>query len=284
MNVPLTEPVARRIRIDRVVAYLAIFILSAIFLFPFLWLVSTSLKPLDQTMKIPVVWIPNPVQLRNFPDAIHAMPFFAYALNTLLLCVACVSGAVFSSSAVAYAFARLRWPGRDTLFWVTLATMMIPFPVLMVPLFALFRHLDWIGTYRPLWVPVWFGNAFNIFLLRQFFKTIPFELTEAATIDGASHWRIFWDVVMPLSKPALAIIALFTFMGTWNDFLGPLIYLVNQKTFTLSLGLQVYQSQHNGVLWNQLYAATTLMILPVIVLFFFTQKLFIRGIALTGIK
>ncbi len=165
-----------------------------------------------------------------------------------------------------------------------MATMMVPFPVLMVPLFAMFRHLDWIGTYRPLWVPVWFGNAFNIFLLRQFFRTIPFELTEAATIDGAGHWRIFWDVVMPLSKPALAIVALFTFMGTWNDFFGPLIYLINQKTFTLSLGLQFYQSQHNGTLWNQLMAATTLMVLPVIVLFFFTQKQFIRGVALTGIK
>jgi len=269
---------------SRLITYVALIVLSLIFLIPFVWLVSTSLKPLDQTMKVPPVWIPNPIQFRNYPDAVHAIPFFAYALNTLLLCVVCISGAVVSNAFVAYAFARLKWPGRDALFWVTLATMMIPFPVLMVPMFALFRHLDWIGTYRPLWVPVWFGNAFNIFLLRQFFRTIPFELTEAATIDGASHWRIFWEIMMPLSKPALAIIALFTFMGTWNDFLAPLIYLVTQKTFTLSLGLQFYQSQHNGVLWNQLYAATTLMILPVIVLFFFTQKLFIQGIKLTGIK
>ncbi|HTQ09836.1 MAG TPA: carbohydrate ABC transporter permease [Fimbriimonadaceae bacterium] len=268
----------------RGVIYVVLFALSLIFLIPFLWLISTSLKPLDQTMSNPPVWIPHPVQFRNFPDAVRAIPFFAYALNTVLLCVVCVSGAVFSASVVAYAFARLRWWGRDVFFWITVATMMIPFPVVMVPLFAMFRHLDWIGTYRPLWVPVWFGNAFNIFLLRQFFRTIPNELTEAATIDGASQWKIFWEVVMPLSKPALAIIALFTVLGTWNDFLSPLIYLVTQKTFTLSLGLQFYQSQHNGVVWNQLFAATTLMILPIIVLFFFTQKLFIQGVKLTGIK
>lgn len=266
------------------VIYAALIALSVIFIVPFLWLISTSVKPLDQTMSAPPVWIPHPLQFRNYPDAMQAIPFLQYARNTLLLCVISVAGAVFSNAVVAYAFARLRWRGRDVLFWITLATMMVPGPVLMVPLFAMFRHLDWIGTYRPLWVPVWFGSAFYIFLLRQFFRTLPFELTEAATIDGASQWQIFWDVVIPLSKPALAIVALFTFMGTWNDFMGPLLYLVNQKTFTLSLGLQFYQSQHNGTLWNQLMAATTVMILPVIILFFFTQKLFIRGIALTGLK
>ncbi|HVL38554.1 MAG TPA: carbohydrate ABC transporter permease [Fimbriimonadaceae bacterium] len=165
-----------------------------------------------------------------------------------------------------------------------MATMMVPFPVVMVPIFGLFRELGWVGTFKPLWVPAWFGSAFSIFLLRQFFRTIPFELSEAAKLDGASEWRIFRDVVMPLSKPALAVVALFAFMGTWNDFLGPLIYLLDQKTFTLSLGLQFYQSQHGGTQWNLLMAASTIVIAPVIILFFFTQRLFIQGIALTGLK
>jgi len=195
-----------------------------------------------------------------------------------------VAGTVASNALVAYSFARLRWPGRDFAFSVTIATMMIPFPVLMVPTFALFRHLDWIGTYRPLWVPAWFGSAFSIFLLRQFFMTIPFELSEAAKIDGASEWRIFRSIVLPLSKAALAVVALFAFMGAWNDFLGPLIYLLDQKTFTLSLGLQFYQSQNGGTQWNLLMAASTIIIAPVIILFFFTQRLFIQGIAITGLK
>ncbi|HLK15946.1 MAG TPA: carbohydrate ABC transporter permease [Fimbriimonadaceae bacterium] len=273
------------------VVYFVLIVMSVLFFAPFLWLVSTALKPLDQTMKMPPVWIPHPFEWHNFWDAISYgreqlgyIPFLVYARNTLLLCVVTVAGSVASNSVVAYSFARLKWPGRDLMFGVTLATMMVPFPVLMVPLFAFFRHLDWIGSYRPLWVPLWFGGAFNIFLLRQFFRTIPFDLTEAATIDGASQFRIFWDVIVPLSKPALAVVALFTFMSTWNDFLGPLLYLMDQKTFTLSLGLQFYQSQHNGTLWNLLMAATTCVILPVIVLFFFTQKQFIRGIALTGLK
>jgi len=169
-------------------------------------------------------------------------------------------------------------------FGLTLATMMIPFPVLMVPTFAIFRHLDWIGTFRPLWVPAWFGSAFSIFLLRQFFRSIPFELSEAAKLDGASDWRIFRDVVIPLAKPALAVVALFAFMGTWNDFLGPLIYLLDQKTFTLALGLQAYRSQNGGTMWSLLMAGTTVVIAPVIVLFFFAQRQFIQGIALTGLK
>src|SRR5262249_38807247 len=193
-------------------------------------------------------------------------------------------GTVFSNALVAYAFARMRWPGRDFAFAVTLATMMVPFPVTMVPLYALFRNLGWIGTFRPLWIPAWFGGAFNIFLLRQFFRTIPFELSEAGRIAGCSEWGIFRQVILPLSKPALAVVALFQFMFTWNDFLGPLIYLLDQRTFTLSLGLQFYQSQHGGTQWNLLMAASTIVIAPVLVLFFFTQKQFIQGIAVTGLK
>lgn len=272
-----------------VVACLVFF--SIIFVFPFLWLLDTALKPINETMKEPPVWIPSKWMWSNFGDAVKYgyetvgyYPFVLYARNTILLCLLVVLGTVASNSVVAYSFARLRWPGRDLIFSLTLATMMVPFPVLMVPTFALFRNLDWIGTYRPLWVPAWFGSAFSIFLLRQFFRTLPFELSEAAKLDGASEWRIFREVILPLSKPALSVVALFSFMGTWNDFLGPLIYLLDQKTFTLSQGLQFYQSQNGGTQWNLLMAGSAIVIAPVIVLFFFTQRLFIQGIAVTGLK
>jgi multiple sugar transport system permease protein len=162
--------------------------------------------------------------------------------------------------------------------------MMVPFPVLMVPTFSLFRWLGWVGTFRPLWVPAFFGSAFSIFLLRQFFRSIPMELSEAAKIDGASEFRTFFSIIVPLARPALTVVAIFTFMGAWNDFLGPLIYLVDQNTFTLSLGLQAYQSQHGGTPWNLLMAATLLVILPLVVVFFFAQKVFIQGIATSGGK
>ena len=229
--------------------------------------------------------------LENFPQAVtyHSqelgyIPLLVYARNTIVVTILCVIGAVTSNALVAYSFARLKWPGRDLFFGLTLATMMIPFPVLMVPTFSLFRWLGWIGTFRPLWVPAVFGSAFSIFLLRQFFKTIPMELSEAAKIDGASEIRTFFSVIVPLARPALTVVAIFTFMGTWNDFLGPLIYLVDQKTFTLSLGLQAYQTQHGGTPWNLLMAATLLVILPLVIVFFFAQKVFIQGIATSGIK
>ncbi len=271
--------------------HLVLMLLSVAFLFPLLWLISTALKPIEETMRQPPTLFPSSIQWHNFRDAfvygadkLGYIPFLVYGRNTLLLCILGVSGVVVSNSVVAYAFARLRWPGRDILFAATLATMMIPFPVLMVPIYAFWRSLGWIGTFKPLWVPAWFGSAFNIFLLRQFFRTIPLELSEAARIDGCSEWGIFRQVVLPLAKPALAVVALFHFMYTWRDFLGPLIYLMDQRTFTLSLGLQFYQSQHGGTQWHLLMAASTIVIAPVIVLFFFTQKQFIQGIAVTGIK
>lgn len=268
-----------------------LWVISGLFIAPFLWMLSTSFKPLDQTMTNPPQWIPSSFHFENYwnavsynKDVLGYIPFVVYGVNTLALCILVVSGTVISNAVVAYAFARLRWPGRDVVFALTLATMMIPFPVLMVPLFALFRNLDWIGSFRPLWVPAFFGGAFNIFLLRQFFRTIPFELSEAAKLDGCSEWGIFTKVVLPLCRPALAVVALFSFLGTWKDFLGPLIYLMDQKSFTLSLGLQFYQSQHGGTQWNLLMAASTIMVAPIIILFFFTQKTFIKGISVTGIK
>jgi multiple sugar transport system permease protein len=221
----------------------------------------------------------------NFQNAIHAMKiFWTYLKNTLILCVLTVIGTVASSSLAAYGFARIDWRGRDKLFLLCLATMMVPFPVVMVPIYCLFRWLGWIGTLKPLWVGSFFAGAFNVFLLRQFFMTIPKDLSEAARIDGCSEFRIFWQIILPLCRPALMVVALFQFMYTWNDFLGPLIYLTKQDDYTLALGLQLFQSQHGGTEWHYLMAASTLIALPIILLFFFTQKTFIEGISMTGIK
>ena len=271
--------------------HIVLVLLSLLFFMPLLWMLSTAVKPIEETMKAPPVWVPSKFLWENFPKAIDYhheelgfIPFLVYARNTLVVTILSVIGAVLSNALVAYSFSRVKWPGRDAFFAVTLATMMIPFPVLMVPTFSLFRWLGWVGTFKPLWVPAFFASAFSIFLLRQFFKTIPMELSEAAKIDGASEFQIFTDVVVPLARPALVTVALFTFMGSWNDFLGPLIYLVDQNTFTLSLGLQAYQTQHGGTPWNLLMAASCMVILPVIIVFFFAQKVFIQGISTSGFK
>jgi multiple sugar transport system permease protein len=220
-------------------------------------------------------WTPNGAQGRS-------VTCLTYLANTLLVAVLGVSGTVLSSAIVAYGLSRLRWRGREALFSLTLATMMIPFPVLMIPLYSVFRALGWIGTLMPLWVPACFGGAFNIFLLRQFFLTIPSELSEAARIDGCSELAIFFRIILPLARPALSVVALFHFLFVWNDFLGPLIYLTKPETFTLALGLQQYQSQNGGSEHHLLMAASALLVLPIIVLFFFAQRTFIQGISTTG--
>jgi multiple sugar transport system permease protein len=264
---------------------------SVLFLFPLLWMISTSLKPIEETMRNPPVWLPSRFMWETYPravmyesDKLGYIPFLRYALNTLYVAGLGVVGAVLSNALVAYGLARIPWRGRNLLFGATLATMMIPGAVLMVPIYVLWRRLGLIGTFAPLWAPAFLGSAFNIFLLRQFFMTIPFELSDAARVDGCSEFRIFKDVILPLAKPALAVVALFHFLFAWNDFLGPLLYLTDQRDFTLALGLQFYQSQHGGTEWNMLMAASTLVVLPVIVLFFFTQRTFIQGITVTGLK
>ena len=260
-------------------------LLGVLFLLPFFWMVSTSLKPLNETMKLPPQWLPSSPQWNNYPDAMQAMgPFWLYARNSLLLAFLNVVGTVFSSAFVAYGFSRLDWRGRDGCFFVLLATMMIPFPVVMVPIYGLFRALGWIGTFQPLWVPAFLAGAFNVFLLRQFFLSIPRDLSEAARIDGCSEFRIFWQIILPLAKPALLTVALFQFMATWNDFLGPLIFLAREDQYTLALGLQALQGTISGTPWHHLMAASSHVVLPVLVLFFLTQRTFIRGIATTGLK
>ncbi len=277
---------------ERFMTHLGLLLLCIGFLLPFVWMVSTSLKTLDNSMAFPPQFIPNPVVPQNYWTALTSpkMDFPLFTRNTLIIAILTVAGTVSSSAIVAYGFAKIPFKGRGFLFGLMLATMMIPFPVMMVSLFSIFRWLtdhtpvQWMGTIKPLWVPAWFGSAFNIFLLRQFFMTVPDELSESARLDGCSEWKIFWRIVLPLAKPALAVVALFTFMGVWNDFLGPLVYLQYPEQYTLALGLQNFQSQQGGTEWNILMAASVLVLLPVIVLFFLAQKTFIQGIATTGIK
>ena len=320
-------------RIRRVCLYLILILCSAMFLVPLGWMISTGLKPIEQTMSMPPTWLPyreyapldghlvevrrgveregnmvmvNPIasdhhdwravpadsitravspRWENFALAVSAMKHFPrYFGNTLLLCFLTVLGTVLSSALAAYGFSRIEWRGRNKVFLLALATMMIPFPVIMVPLYCLFRWIGWIGTLKPLWVGSFFAGAFNVFLLRQFFLTLPKDLSEAARIDGCSEFRIFWQIVLPLSRPSLMVVGLFQFMATWNDFLGPLIYLTDQKDFTLALGLQFFQSQQGGTEWHYLMAASTIVAAPIIILFFFTQKTFIEGISMTGLK
>lgn len=278
--------------------HLALLLICLGFALPFLWMTSTSLKTLDQispsdpAQANAINLVPNPVVWQNYKDVVtnEKLDFPLYTRNTLIIALLAVVGNTLSSAVVAYGFAKIRFKGRGVLFSIMLATMMIPFPVVMVSIFTLFRFIgdytgvQMLGTFRPLWLPAWFGSAFSIFLLRQFFLTLPDDLSEAARIDGCSEFGIFFRIMLPLARPALAVVALFTFMGVWNDFLGPLVYLQRPEQYTLALGLQVFQSAHGGTQWNMLMAASVLVILPVIVLFFLTQKTFIQGIATTGMK
>ncbi len=267
----------------RIATYVALALLSALFALPFLWLLSTSLKPPAQLFRLPPEWIPDPFTWSNYPRALTAIPFFLYLKNTLYIAFFNVIATVISCSLAAYGFARIEWPGRNVLFVVLLATLMIPYSVIQIPQFLIFRNLGWIGTSNPLTWPNLFGNAFFIFLLRQFYLTIPQELSSAAKIDGASEFQIYWRIILPLAKPALAVVALFTFMNNWNDFLGPLIYLTDRESYTLAIGLYGFLSRVKTD-WGALMAAATVMISPIIVLFFLTQRTFIQGITLTGIK
>ncbi len=265
-----------------------VLLLAAVFyLGPFLWMVDTSLKGEHQAMAMPPAVIPHPLRFHMNYSTVVQSPAFdmtLYARNTLIIALLTAAGSVLSSSLVAYSLAKIRWRGRGLLLSVVLGSMMIPFPVLMVPLFRIFRSLGWVGTNLPLWVPAFCGVPFYIFLLRQFYLTIPKELSEAAFLDGCSHFGIWWRIMLPLTRPALAVVALFSFVASWNNFLGPLVYLTHQSTFTLSVALQFYQSRSGGTSYNLLMAASVLVILPIVVLFFLAQKTFVRGIATTGLK
>ena len=274
----------------KAVVFVLLALLAIPTLLPVVWMVSTSLKTDGQIFAAGgkgappfslASLVPHPARLANYLDAVRAVPFRTYFRNTAILCVLNVAAVVLSSSIVAYGFARLRLIGKGVLFALMLATMAIPAQVTMVPVFALYRTLGWYGTILPLTVPYLFGAPFFIFLLTQFFRALPEELAEAARIDGAGEWRTFRSVMLPLAKPALATCALFQFVGTWNDFLGPLIYLNDPDRYTVAYGLQQFQSK-NGGQWILLMAGATLFVIPVVIVFFTAQRSFIQGIATTG--
>ena len=256
---------------------------AAMWVLPMVWMVSTSLKYDQQIFTWPPEWIPRPIRWANYPEAVSYIPLLLYMRNTLFVAAGALTGALFSCPLVAYGLARIPWKGRNVLFVITLATMMLPFQVTMIPLFVIFRQLGWLNTWLPLIVPSFFGSAFFIFLLRQFFMGIPVDLVDAARIDGATELGIYARIVLPLAKPALAVVCLFQVLGSWNAFMGPLIYLNESRLYTISLGLQQYRSERSTE-WGYLMAASTLTTLPVVVLFIFTQRTFIEGITLTGIK
>ncbi|MCL4543368.1 MAG: carbohydrate ABC transporter permease [Chloroflexi bacterium] len=273
----------RKQQVSHAVTYLLLTIFGLTFAFPLYWMVATSLKTPPQQIAVPPIWIPHSLVWQNYPKALTAYPYADYLRNTLTICILNVIGTVVSSSLVAYGFSRIRWPGRNAVFILVLATLMLPYQVTMIPLFLIFRGIGWVNTFRPLIVPSFFGNAFFIFLLRQFFMLQPAELSDAARIDGCTEFGIFYRIILPLARPALATVALFQFMNSWNDFLGPLIYLNSQRKFTLALGLQQFVSAY-GSSWGQMMAAAATFTVPMILLFFFTQRTFIQGIALTGLK
>src|SRR6185437_7071626 len=266
-----------------VLLYVALIVISFVFVTPILWMISTALKPAPDIFKIPPVWIPNPPDWREFVDPWVAGGFNVYLFNTVKITVLSMIGTILSTSLVAYSFARLRWPGRDLFFTLTLASMMLPFQVRIIPLFLLFKQLGWLDTHLPLIVPSWFGDAFFIFLLRQYFRTLPVDLDDAAKIDGAGNLTIYWKIMMPLITPALATVAIFSFMDNWNAFFTPLIFLNTQSKFTLAIGLAQFKSQFQ-VSWNDLMATSFLVTLAPLLVFFFAQRYFIRGISMTGIK
>ena len=273
-----------RRRVGRGLVYALCILGSVLMLFPLAWLVRSSVMGLGQIFIFPPEWVPDPLQLQNYPEALTTIPFLLYFRNTLLILIPTVVGTVVTSALAAYGFSRLRWPGRDLVFNVLLTTLMLPYAVTLIPTFLLWSWLDLTNTFWPLIIPHWCGGGiFSIFLLRQFFRTIPKELDEAALIDGANPLQILWHVIVPLSRAALIAVAIFSALGAWNDFLGPLIYLNDSRKFTLALGLAEFTGLYNSQ-WHLLMAASTVIILPVIILFFFAQRYFIEGIALTGSK
>jgi multiple sugar transport system permease protein len=259
------------------------YVVGAAFFVPFFWMVSTALKSPDQTFLSPPRWLPWPVVWENFPQALGYIPFGLYTLNTLKIAIPSIFGTLISCTLVGYGFSRIRAPGRDLLFSICLATMMVPWAVTMVPVFIMFKRLGWYGTYLPLIVPHFFGNAYYIFLFRQFFMTIPMELSDAATVDGCSQLGILSRVILPLAKPIIVTVALFQFNATWSDYLAPLIFITRKEQYTLALGL-TYFLDFQRPMWNWAMAATTVAVLPVLVIFLAAQRSFIESITITGIK
>ena len=272
-----------RTRLIHGVALLLASLGAVIILIPPAWMFSSSLKDNIEIFTFPPSFIPAHPRWSNYPEAVMAIPFFRYVLNSLLIAALGVTGTVLSSSLVAYAFARLRAPGLGFLFYVVLATIMLPGTVTLIPRFLIFNWLGWVGTYLPLIVPSWTAGAFNVFLLRQFFRNIPRELDDAARVDGASFFGIFWRIIVPQSIPALSAVAIFDFVSQWNNFLDPLIYIQDTERYTIQVGLSSFRDIYNTQ-WNYLMADSLLATLPCLILFFLFQRVFIQGVVVSGIK
>ncbi len=266
-----------------VLAYIILTIGSFLFIFPFLWMISTSLKSDAQLFVFPPPLIPNPIQWSNYKRMINYLPFFLFIKNTVYVTILNIVGSLFSCSLVAFGFARLKFIGRDFLFILLLSTMMLPPQVTMVPIYLIFKQLRWIDTFKPLWIRSFFGTPFYIFLLRQFFMTIPYELDDAAKIDGCTYFQLYLKILLPLIKPALVTIGIYSFMGAWNDFLSPLIFINSTQNMTISLGLRLFQQTQSGE-WALMMAAATVTVIPAVIIFFLAQRYFISGITLTGLK
>jgi multiple sugar transport system permease protein len=267
--------------------HIFLIIFSIVFGFPFLWTLSTSLKTEQQLFLFPPQLIPQPATLDNYTQLFQYFPVGRFFLNSVIITSLTVAGTLFSCSMAAYSFSRLRWPGRNIFFIVTISTMMLPYPVTMVPLYLIFRDFGWVNTWFPLWVPAWFGVPFFIFLMRQFFLSLPSEIEDAAKVDGAGYVRTFRSIALPLMRPALITVAIFAFMNSWNDFLTPLIYIHSTDLMPLSLGLQFINSTGSYVgqeFWALLMAAAVCASLPMVILFLVLQRYFVRGIVMTGLK
>ena len=274
----------------RALVYVILIAGSLLMVMPLAWLVRSSLMDNAQIFVFPPQWIPDPFKWSNYPEALTAVPFGRYFLNTAIIEVCVLAGVLLTSVMTGYSFARLRWPGRQVVFAMVLGSMMLPSAVTIIPMFVLWRELGALDTLVPLTVPAWFGagayagqGAFQIFLLRQFFLTIPKELDEAAYMDGGTPLAVLWRIIVPLSTPALLVVGIFTFIDVWNNFFEPVLYLSDEKNFTLALGLATFRGLYNAQ-WGYLMAASTAMIVPIIALFFAGQRYFIEGITLTGIK
>jgi len=278
---------ARRISISRMLILIVLFIGAVIMFAPFAFLISSSLKTETQVFQYPVQWIPNPVRWMNYVESLTQKPFFLYFRNTMLIVIFNQIAILFTASLCGYGFARIDFPGRNFWFGVALATMMLPYYVTMVPQFILFTRLGWMDSYRPLIIPYFFGGgAFNVFLFRQFFKTIPEDFSDAARMDGCSEFGIYWRIFVRLSTPVFITVSIFTFMASWNDFIGPLLYINSPEKFTIALGLSTYRSMMGvgRTRWDLLMAASVAMTAPVVILFFILQRYFIKGVVMSGIK
>jgi multiple sugar transport system permease protein len=268
---------------EKIIPRTVLIVMSLAFLTPLYWMIVTALKSGEELTTFPPTVIPLNPEWDNFVEAVNFFPFGRYLFNTVSITAFSVIGAMFSNLVIAYGFSRINWPGRDAVFFFVVATIFIPFPVTMVPLFIIFAKLGWVNTFLPLIAPMFFGHPLYIFMLRQYLKQLPMELNDAARVDGANEWQILRHVILPLCKPALGVVAIFAAVYAWNDFLGPLIYLQDESRYTLAIGLQFFRSVHD-VQFNLLMGASTLVVLPIVVIFLAFQKQFIQGVTMGSIK